>query len=154
MENIKSFEMEDKKIQFLMDATFISQKLIEIVKSELNQHLKEHRISYKHWLIMKVIHFDGVKTPSDIASLTFSDKPTISRATDLLVNYSLLNRTRGRNDRRMVKLEITEQGESVLMSGFNILEKAHKEFKNSLTSNENELFSMIESNLSDQYMYS
>ena len=68
----------------------------------------------------------------------------MSRITDYLVNISLLKRSRGIDDRRTVQLQLTKQGESILMAGLDAFQIVPKEFKAKLTNKEMKIISLME----------
>ncbi|MCJ7626476.1 MAG: MarR family transcriptional regulator [Anaerolineaceae bacterium] len=61
----------------------------------------------------------GKKTISDLAMSGKVSAPAVSRQVDGLVNKGFLTRQRNENDRRMVMLDVTEQGKELMQNFLN-----------------------------------
>lgn len=60
----------------------------------------------------------GIGTSSELAEAKQISRPAVSQAIDILVQKGLVTRRRSVNDRRRVKLELTESGEALLNAIF------------------------------------
>jgi DNA-binding MarR family transcriptional regulator len=60
----------------------------------------------------------GLGSISELADAKQISRPAISQAVDVLVNKGLLSRTQEIEDRRYVKLELTEDGSALLSAVF------------------------------------
>ncbi len=95
--------------------------------------------------ILMFISENNEKSMSDISSITGLEKSSFTRSVDFLVKNGFISRGSSENDRRMIKLSLTDKGIDAarsikkdfdiyldsLISGFSDMEK--KEFFGSLT---------------------
>ena len=104
-------------LQFYLNAACVANKLVDVVKQELNEELKRNNIRYQHWQILKVIYFDEASTPAAIAERISVNRSSITRLLDHLEVRSLIKRERDRKDRRVLNLILTKEGKELFKSG-------------------------------------
>ncbi len=77
--------------------------------------LEQFDISVEQFHVLRHIH-NGVCSVSEIAEVKQISRPAVSQAVDILVERGLIQRRQDTNDRRIVQLELTENGAQVLKS--------------------------------------
>ena len=123
-------------LQFYLNAACVANKLVDVVKQELNEELKRNNIRYQHWQILKVIYFDEANTPAAIAERISVNRSSITRLLDHLELRSLIKRERDRKDRRVLNLILTKEGKELFKSGLKTFLRIPKIFRDSLTMKE------------------
>ena len=78
-----------------------------------NKIFKE-KLSVSHVLTLGYLSTNGKSRPSQIAKELGLTPPTVSHLTDKLVNLNLATRLPDQNDRRIILLDITDEGKEVL----------------------------------------
>ncbi len=83
----------------------------EVLARYLEVELKRHRVSLIRFNIMSALFKNGGEmTPSEIAETVFREKNTITAAINTLEREGVVRREPSTNDRRSVKVVITEKG--------------------------------------------
>lgn len=72
-----------------------------------------HKVSSEEWALLLICHRHGPISPSDLAQKTLRDSTTVSRHIDKLEDKGLLVRTRSKQDRRVVFVELTAKGQTL-----------------------------------------
>lgn len=85
------------------------------VRAYIDSSASDNKLTMGGFGIMRSIRH-GKDTVSSIAENRHLSRPTISRAVDSLVGKGLVTRTHDSQDRRLVKLALTEEGEQLLAS--------------------------------------
>jgi len=142
---------DKSQLQFYIDSASISHKMADAIKKELNRELNIYHVRYRHWLVLKSIHFEEAITPAKIATLMCVDKSSLSRILDHLVLHALVKRNRETVDRRITTLVLTERGIHVVNAGLKRLPKANQCFKKTLSGHELEVLNYIEKKYNDRY---
>lgn len=89
-----------------------------IVRGQLHTVASEHYdISAEQYHILRHIYF-GVNTVSQLANVKRISPSAISQGVDILVNRGFVSRTGDANDRRRIELELTPEGEKLLLAIF------------------------------------
>lgn len=71
-------------------------------------------LGVSHILILGHLKRNGKSRPSDIAKVLGLTPPTVTHLTEKLVKRQLVTRSADENDRRIIFLEITKTGETIL----------------------------------------
>jgi DNA-binding MarR family transcriptional regulator len=83
----------------------------EVLARYLEIELKRHQVSLIRFNIMSALFKNGGEmTPSEIAEAVFREKNTITAAINTLEREGVVRREPSTNDRRSVKVVITEKG--------------------------------------------
>lgn len=147
----KMNKIDPSKLQFYIDTASISHKMVDVIKKELNQELRIHHVRYRHWLVLKALHFREANTPAKIAKMVCVEKSSLSRILDHLVIRSLIERNRDAVDRRIINLELTNKGQHVVNVGLKRLPIVNKIFKQILSRHEFDIMSCMEKEYSNIY---
>lgn len=83
------------------------------VESRLEARFVEFDLSYTQWISLKVIHDGVVSTAGELARELDITTGATTRLIDTLEDHGLLSRDRGTDDRRVVKLGLTDAGRHV-----------------------------------------
>ncbi len=83
------------------------------VESRLEARFEAFDLSYTHWIALKVIHDEVVRTAGDLAGELGITTGATTRLIDTLEDHGLLSRDRGTEDRRVVRLCLTDAGRHV-----------------------------------------
>lgn len=90
--------------------------LIKLVSSSLNRMLDQEMapldLTAMQWRPVAMLYRGRADTPAELARLTGTDTGAMTRTLDRLEAKGLLRRNRSQTDRRVVKLELTELGET------------------------------------------
>ena len=136
--------LDDPYVRIYLNATSISKKLFDVVKTELNQELQQHNLRYQHWFVLKLIHIDQAKNPTIIAETMSINRASVTRLIDELVLHQFIIRDRSSEDRRTINLEITKPGIKVVIAGLNAFRKVPELFKQNLNTIEFDFVNLIE----------
>lgn len=83
------------------------------MEADLNKRLSGHGITRVAWAVLGAIHFDGKKTPSELAAFLRIDRAAVTRLLDKLESQELIARNRTGSDRRSVSLLVTPKGKTL-----------------------------------------
>ena len=87
--------------------------LNRMVRDQVAGHGRMDALSLVQLKILSIVQEKGAPTMKEIASALFITLPSTTSAIDRLVRDGQLNRIADENDRRVVRLEITDRGRSV-----------------------------------------
>lgn len=110
-----------KEIGSFIDRTY------KVVRHDLISRFKEKKVDItpEQWVILsKIGEKDMYQT--DLANMSFRDKPTVSRIVDLLVNKKLVERIRDKTDGRKYHVRITPKGNNVIRKATPAVEESRK----------------------------
>lgn len=83
----------------------------EVLERYLEVELRQHEVSLIHFNIMSALYKNGGEmTPSEIAEAVFREKNSITAVLNTLERQGLVRREPSTNDRRSVKVVITDKG--------------------------------------------
>jgi DNA-binding MarR family transcriptional regulator len=83
----------------------------EVLARYLEVELRRHEVSLIHFNIMSALFKNGGEmTPSEIAEAVFREKNSITAVLNTLERHGVVRREPSTNDRRSVKVVITEKG--------------------------------------------
>ncbi|WP_175192668.1 MarR family winged helix-turn-helix transcriptional regulator [Achromobacter deleyi] len=89
--------------------------LIKLVSNSLNRMLDQEMapldLTAMQWRPIAMLYLGRADTPAELARLNGMDTGAMTRALDRLEAKGLLQRARSQQDRRVVKIELTELGE-------------------------------------------
>ena len=143
-------DIEDDKLHELyFKASCISNKLVDVVKKELNRELRWHELRYQHWMVLISLFLNEASSPGAIADQISIDRPSLTRLIDYLVIRELVSRTRSHIDRRTIKLALTDQGLHLAKIGLKLFENISKSFKEKLTADELNYVLLLEEKILD-----
>ncbi|SNS80503.1 DNA-binding transcriptional regulator, MarR family [Ekhidna lutea] len=110
-----------KELGSFIDRTY------KVVRQDLINRFKNAGVDItpEQWVILnKLSEKDMFQT--DLASMSFRDKPTVSRIVDLLVKKNLVERIRDKLDGRKYHVKITPKGNNVIRKATPAVEASRK----------------------------
>ena len=107
---------------------------------ELGRSLSPHDISMMQFVVLNMCSRGEANTIGGIARLVPFDAPAISRTADSLVMRGLLDRRRSRADRRVVILELTEEGRALTETLTRLAREAEDRITSGITPEERDSF--------------
>lgn len=122
-----------KELGSFIDRTY------KVVRQDLINRFKraEVDITPEQWVILaKLCEHDMYQT--ELASMSFRDKPTVSRIVDLLVKKNLVERIPDKEDGRKYHVSITSVGERMVERARPVVEESRKLGWTNLTESEYE----------------
>ncbi len=137
--------MNKKEFEKMVDNILIYNQLFyRAIKTSINEEtsLKYGR-SDGYYQILGILASLGSLPISEIGRQLHISKPNMTPLIDKLVEDGWVNRSRSDKDRRVVNIEITEEGKKFLFKARKVVEKNIKENLSNL--NENELKTLSES---------
>ena len=122
--------MQDKEFEKMVDNILIYNQLFyRKIKTSINE---EKRLKYGrtegYYQILGILVNSGPLPISKIGSQLYISKPNMTPLIDKLVDDGWVMRSRSDKDRRIVNVEITEEGKKFLF-------EAHKDVKNNIKEN-------------------
>jgi DNA-binding MarR family transcriptional regulator len=86
-----------------------------MLKACEDQVFSKHKITTEQYVVLVTVKYLGKHVrPADVARLLAHSPNSVSMIVDRMVRAGLLRRIRGRRDRRVVFLTITDKGEKIL----------------------------------------
>ncbi|MYD94622.1 MAG: MarR family transcriptional regulator [Chloroflexi bacterium] len=89
---------------------FLVGSLASAMRTGLNRELASLNISSAQWAILDACHEEEADTLTSLARVIPLDSASISRHVDRLVRVGLVQRSRSTQDRRLVRLSLTDEG--------------------------------------------
>ena len=133
--------MQEKEFEKMVDNILIYYPLFyRKIKTSIN-HEKHSKYSKPtgYYQVLGILTHIGPLPISEIGKMLFTSKPNMTSLIDRLVKDGNVKRSRSEEDRRIVKVEITEDGKSFLIEGRKAVERNIKENILSLTETEIEV---------------
>ncbi len=97
--------------QFLPnDLGYCVSAVVNAVAKVIEEEVEPFGISSLEFAMLRMCRETGGTTARDLTVMLPVDASRISRTVDMLVNKGLMGRSRSREDRRVVRLELTEEG--------------------------------------------
>ncbi len=108
----------DREIGIYIDRTY------KVVRQDLISRFKEKAINLtpEQWIILWNLHNKSKLTQTEIASLSFKDKPTVSRIIDLLVNKGFVEKVIDKSDKRKYTVNLTSSGNEEIKKALPIVQ--------------------------------
>ena len=112
---------EYKDIGSYIDRTY------KVVRHKLISRFKEAgiKITPEQWVILSKLNKENMYQ-TDLANMSFRDKPTVSRIVDLLSKNKLVERVQDKNDGRKFHVRITSDGKEIVRKAEPIVDGTRK----------------------------
>lgn len=113
---IPNFNNTDSSPQghdFNAASVLLGLSIVNKVKLRLKKPLNEVNLTMNQWVVLKMLYLKCASTPGNLAKTIEADPTTISRHLDSLENKGLISRENDTEDRRVVHLQITQNGISI-----------------------------------------
>ena len=130
--------MKDEEFEKMVDNILIYNQLFyRTIKTSINEEasLKYGR-SDGYYQILGILFDLGSLPISEIGRKLYISKPNMTPLIDKLVSDGWVKRSRSNKDRRIVNIEITEEGKKFLFEARKVVEKNIKENLSNLDENE------------------
>lgn len=137
----------DDTIGAIINKTAIRMRL------ELSSAISEQNIdiTVDQYLVLSRLYEKEGWTQSELASLTYKDKSSITRILDLLVKKKYVERRNIENDRRAYEIYLTISGKEIIEKVIEIADKHMKKGIKGLTENEIKQVKDILNKIHDNY---
>jgi len=83
-------------------------------KNELGRRLKSFDVTPEQWVTLHRLREQDGLTQKELADRIFKDQPTITRILDKLEQKQLIRRSANPEDRRVFRINLTDQGGNLL----------------------------------------
>ncbi len=102
----------DTRCMMEENAGFLIKQVHHSLNRMLDQEMAPLDLTAMQWRPIALVYLGRADTPAELARLNGMDTGAMTRALDRLEAKGLLRRTRSQEDRRVVKIELTELGEA------------------------------------------
>lgn len=92
---------------------FLLGRCLNRVTDAIDTALAEHGINGQHFGVLRAIQRGTARNPSELARLRYQYSAAITYVLDVLEKKGLLVRNRSAEDRRVVELQLTPEGEAL-----------------------------------------
>ncbi len=106
--------MSKRELGSYIDRTY------KIVRQDLINRFKMAGVDLtpEQWVVVSRLKSDGEMYQTDLANLSFRDKPTVSRIVDLLVKKDIVERRPDKSDGRKFFISLTKNGEEIVRKAY------------------------------------
>lgn len=114
--------MNDKAIPHFYDGNnykvdesfgFLMRQIVAITSQEIEERMAEYGLTDAQWKPLLMIGQGQCKTAAELARQACSDTGAVTRLLDRVEAKGLVQRCRSQADRRVVNLELTEEGQQL-----------------------------------------
>ena len=126
--------MPRKELGSFIDRTY------KVVRQDLINRFREAEVDItpEQWVILSRLDADGEMYQTDLASLSFRDKPTVSRIIELLAKKGLVEKNQDESDGRRFIVKLTPEGKRQVDSAYPSVEASREMGWTNLTDKEYE----------------
>ncbi|AYH46112.1 MarR family winged helix-turn-helix transcriptional regulator [Azoarcus sp. DN11] len=90
---------------------FLMRQIVGIFSAAIDDRMAAHDLTDAQWKPLIMIQLGQCRTAAELARLTCSDAGAVTRLLDRVEAKGLVRRSRSQQDRRVVNLELTEEGD-------------------------------------------
>lgn len=94
---------------------YLMKRIMVSIASQVDKRLVEHDLTTAQWVPLKHLQKQGQSTVAELARWSNSDAGAMTRLLDRLEKKGLCKRVRSTEDRRVVLVELTPEGETALV---------------------------------------
>jgi DNA-binding MarR family transcriptional regulator len=91
-------------------AAYLMKRILACMTTEIDQALEPQGLTHAQWVPLFKLHLGDVSTAAELARECMLDAGAMTRTLDRLEAKGLVKRVRSSEDRRVVNLELTEDG--------------------------------------------
>jgi DNA-binding MarR family transcriptional regulator len=91
-------------------AAYLMKRILACMGTEIDQALEPRGLTNAQWVPLLKLHLGSARTAAELARDCSMDAGAMTRTLDRLEAKGLVARTRSSEDRRVVKLELTDEG--------------------------------------------
>lgn len=99
-----------------ISAGYLIRRVFKLYQSEIESRFADLDISFTQWSALILVAKGLAQTPSDVAQLIGNDSGSTTRLIDGLEQRGFISRTRCTDDRRVVRLALTDKGMAATLS--------------------------------------
>jgi len=106
--------MDEERLNQMVDDIYL---FFPLFKKKLFKHkkkLKQNRMSHSYYHILKVLEKRGELPMSEIGRMVYISKSNMTSLIDKLVENKLAERLPDKNDRRVINIALTKEGNELL----------------------------------------
>lgn len=92
---------------------FLIKQLAQTLGRELDRRMVDIGLTDAQWKPLLILHQGGCSTAMDLARIACHDTGAVTRLLDRLEAKALIHRARSSEDRRVVNLELTDEGKRI-----------------------------------------
>lgn len=129
---------------------FMAGRCINKIADAINLALKDVGITHQHFGVLHAILRGKAKSPTELAQLRYQDGAAITYVLNVLEKRSLLVRTPSIKDRRIIELQLTQEGENLTRACLPLVIEAQNQALSPLTTEEYATLSALLSKLAGQ----
>ncbi len=100
-------------------------RVASLMQLSFDRRLKKYGVTRSQWMVVAVIFGNEAETAADIAKIWKLDATAVTRLIDRLEAKGFVKRTYDGADRRINKLELTEEGQRLAPILKNVADKNH-----------------------------
>ena len=114
--------MPRKELGSFIDRTY------KVVRQDLINRFREAQVDItpEQWVILSRLDTDGEMFQTDLASLSFRDKPTVSRIIELLAKKGMVEKHQDQHDGRRFIVKLTSEGKRQVESAYPSVEASRE----------------------------
>jgi DNA-binding MarR family transcriptional regulator len=94
---------------------YLVHKLAHLLTKEVDRRMSEYGLTDAQWKPLLALHQGLCSTAADISRQTCQDTGAVTRLLDRLEAKALIRRVRSAEDRRLINLELTQEGLQVAL---------------------------------------
>ncbi|MXY15555.1 MAG: winged helix-turn-helix transcriptional regulator [Acidobacteria bacterium] len=117
--------------------------VLSAVAWTVRDEVEPHGINPLEFAVLRALQYSETSTATQLARLLTADPTRISRAVNNLVSGRLLRRRRERSDRRVVTLEMTDEGVDLVRDLSQRVERRYEELLEGVTPDDMRTFMAI-----------
>ena len=99
----------------------LMKKVLNAISSQVDTQLETLGLTYAQWFPLRLLSLKGSSTALSMAKELAVDAGALTRALDRLEAKGFISRSRSHEDRRVIKIQITERGQLVAQQVPNVL---------------------------------
>lgn len=143
--------MKDEKLELIMQNFISIMPLFQkkLIRSNCNFHNDDFNLNHSHFQIMVILKEEGKLPISDVAKKLLISTPNMTKLLNKLIDLEMINRIHDTNDRRIINIEITQQGTNYLNKKFENVKNSMKTTFSALPNKELDKLNSSLENLKD-----
>ena len=106
--------MDEERLNQMVDDIYLFFPLFRKKLFKHKKNLKQNRMSHSYYHILKVLKKCGELPMSEIGRMVYISKSNMTSLIDNLVANNLAERLPDKNDRRVINIALTEEGNELL----------------------------------------
>lgn len=100
--------------QMMYDMEALLRTVFKQIRDEINEILLEKEMSRNEFMILRLLSEQGPKKVTEFATILGVSASHITAVTDALVEKGWITRVRSKEDRRIIKIHLTDAGKEII----------------------------------------